>query len=66
MIARRLGIDPHDFRCKNLLARGESFRPGDSNIDGDLARGGSPTRFSSRVEASPGWQTTRTIAARLS
>ncbi len=39
MIARRLGIDPHDFRCKNLLAPGESFRPGDSNIDSDLARG---------------------------
>ena len=39
MIARRLGIDPHDFRCKNLLAPGKSFRPGDSNIDSDLARG---------------------------
>jgi CO/xanthine dehydrogenase Mo-binding subunit len=39
MIARRLGIDPHDFRCKNLLAPGEPFRPGDSGIDSDLAKG---------------------------
>src|SRR6202045_4858681 len=39
MIARRLGIDPHDFRCKNLLAPGEPFRPGDRGIDSDLAKG---------------------------
>src|SRR3984893_17784711 len=39
MIARRLGIDPYDFRCKNLLAPGEPFRPGDSGIDSDLAKG---------------------------
>src|SRR6516162_337616 len=39
MIARRLGIDPYDFRCKNLLALGEPFRPGDSGIDSDLAKG---------------------------
>src|ERR1700730_10433347 len=39
MVARRLGIDPYDFRCKNLLAPGEPFQPGDSGIDSDLAKG---------------------------
>src|SRR6202043_923890 len=39
MIARRLGIDPYDFRCKTFLAAGEPFRPGDSGIDSDLAKG---------------------------
>jgi CO/xanthine dehydrogenase Mo-binding subunit len=36
MIARRLGIDPVDFRRKNLLTREEPFQPGDSAIDSDL------------------------------
>jgi CO/xanthine dehydrogenase Mo-binding subunit len=39
MIARRLGIDPYDFRCKNLLAVGQPFQPGDSGIDSDLTSG---------------------------
>ena len=39
MIARRLGIDPYDFRRKNLLAVGELFQPGDSGIDSDLGSG---------------------------
>jgi CO/xanthine dehydrogenase Mo-binding subunit len=39
MIARRLGIDPYDFRRKNLLAVGEPFQPGDSGIDSDLGSG---------------------------
>jgi CO/xanthine dehydrogenase Mo-binding subunit len=39
MIARRLGIDPYDFRRKNLLAIGEPFQPGDSGIDSDLTSG---------------------------
>ncbi len=39
MIARRLGMDPYDFRCKNLLRIGEPFQPGDSGIDSDLAGG---------------------------
>jgi CO/xanthine dehydrogenase Mo-binding subunit len=39
MIARRLGIDPYDFRRKNLLAVGEPFQPGDSGVDSDLAGG---------------------------
>jgi CO/xanthine dehydrogenase Mo-binding subunit len=39
MIARRLGIDPYDFRRKNLLAIGEPFQPGDSGVDSDLAGG---------------------------
>src|SRR5258708_26747825 len=38
MIARRLAIDPYDFRCKKLLALGEPFPPGDSGIDSDLAK----------------------------
>jgi len=36
MIARRLGIDPIEFRRKNLLTREEPFQPGDSPIDSDL------------------------------
>jgi CO/xanthine dehydrogenase Mo-binding subunit len=39
MIARRLGIDPYDFRRRNLLTLGEPFRPGDSGIDSDLEGG---------------------------
>jgi CO/xanthine dehydrogenase Mo-binding subunit len=39
MIARRLGIDPYDFRRRNLLAVGEIYAPGDSAMDSDLARG---------------------------
>jgi CO/xanthine dehydrogenase Mo-binding subunit len=39
MIARRLGIDPYDFRCKNLLASAEPFQPGDSGIYSDLTSG---------------------------
>jgi CO/xanthine dehydrogenase Mo-binding subunit len=39
MIARRLGIDPYDFRRRNLLAVGEPFQPGDSGIDSDLGSG---------------------------
>jgi CO/xanthine dehydrogenase Mo-binding subunit len=39
MIARRLGIDPYDFRRKNLLSVGEPFQPGDSGMDSDLANG---------------------------
>jgi CO/xanthine dehydrogenase Mo-binding subunit len=39
MIARRLGIDPYEFRRKNMLARGEPFQPGDSGIESDLLAG---------------------------
>jgi CO/xanthine dehydrogenase Mo-binding subunit len=39
MIARRLGIDPYEFRRKNLLAVGEPFQPGDSGMDSDLLAG---------------------------
>ena len=39
MIARRLGIDPYEFRRKNLLAKGEPFQPGDSGIESDLLAG---------------------------
>src|SRR5262252_6013032 len=39
MIARRLGIDPYEFRRKNLLAVGEPFQPGDSGMDSDLVAG---------------------------
>jgi len=39
MIARRLEIDPYDFRCKNLLAVGQPFQPGDSGIDSNLTSG---------------------------
>jgi CO/xanthine dehydrogenase Mo-binding subunit len=39
MIARRLGIDPCEFRRRNLLAVGEPFQPGDSGMDSDLLAG---------------------------
>jgi CO/xanthine dehydrogenase Mo-binding subunit len=39
MIARRLGTDPVIFRHRNLLAPGEAFAPGDSEIDSDFAVG---------------------------
>jgi CO/xanthine dehydrogenase Mo-binding subunit len=39
MIARRLGLDPIEFRRLNLLAPGEPYAPGDSVIDSDFAEG---------------------------
>lgn len=39
LIARRLGIDPYDLRRRNLLAPGEPYAPGDSEMDSDLVRG---------------------------
>jgi CO/xanthine dehydrogenase Mo-binding subunit len=39
MIARRLGLDPYEFRRKNLLAVGEEFQPGDRGMDSDLIAG---------------------------
>ncbi len=39
MIARRLGMDPLDFRLKNLLEKGEAYTPGDTPVDCDLKQG---------------------------
>ncbi len=39
MIARRLGLDPIEFRRKNLLAPGEPYAPGDTGIDSDFGEG---------------------------
>jgi len=39
MIAWRLGIDPYDFRMKNLLDTGQPFVPGESGVDSDLRKG---------------------------
>ena len=39
MIARRLGLDPYEFRRRNLLALGEEFQPNDSGMDSDLMHG---------------------------
>ena len=39
MIARRLGMDPYDFRRLNLLGFGEPFQPNDSGMDSDLLGG---------------------------
>ncbi|CAN5473363.1 xanthine dehydrogenase family protein molybdopterin-binding subunit [soil metagenome] len=39
LIARRLNIDPYDFRCRNVLKPGEEYRPGDSNMDSDIVAG---------------------------
>jgi CO/xanthine dehydrogenase Mo-binding subunit len=38
-IARRLGMDPLEFRLKNLLGRGEELRAGARAVDADLAMG---------------------------
>jgi CO/xanthine dehydrogenase Mo-binding subunit len=39
MIAKRLGMDPLDFRLKNLLEKGEPYTPGDTPVDCDLKQG---------------------------
>ncbi len=39
MIANRLGMDPLDFRLKNLLEKGEPYTPGDTPVDCDLKQG---------------------------
>src|SRR5918992_4871053 len=39
MIAERLGLDPLEFRLKNLLHKGELYTPGDTPVDCDLAEG---------------------------
>jgi len=38
-IAARLGIDPLEFRRRNLLGRGEVLKPGATPIDADLCQG---------------------------
>ena len=38
-IAARLGMDPLDFRLKNLLKKGEPYTAGDTPIDCDLKEG---------------------------
>lgn len=38
IMAKELGIDPVEFRLKNLLNKGEEFAPGDP-VDGDLKEG---------------------------
>ncbi|MDE0033283.1 MAG: xanthine dehydrogenase family protein molybdopterin-binding subunit [Deltaproteobacteria bacterium] len=39
MIANRLGMDPLEFRLKNLLDKGEPYTPGDTPVDCDLKQG---------------------------
>jgi CO/xanthine dehydrogenase Mo-binding subunit len=39
MIADRLGIDPLEFRLKNLLKKGDVYTAGDTPVDCDLAEG---------------------------
>ncbi|MGH7809803.1 MAG: xanthine dehydrogenase family protein molybdopterin-binding subunit, partial [Candidatus Binatia bacterium] len=39
IIAARLGIDPLQFRIKNLLKKGELYTPGDTPVDCDLKAG---------------------------
>jgi CO/xanthine dehydrogenase Mo-binding subunit len=39
IIARKLGIDPLEFRLKNLLKKGEPYTPGDTPVDCDLGAG---------------------------
>jgi CO/xanthine dehydrogenase Mo-binding subunit len=39
MIAERLGIDPLDFRVKNLLKKGDLYTAGDTPVDCDLKEG---------------------------
>jgi CO/xanthine dehydrogenase Mo-binding subunit len=39
IIAEKLGLDPLDFRIKNLLKKGELYTPGDTPVDCDLKAG---------------------------
>jgi CO/xanthine dehydrogenase Mo-binding subunit len=39
IIAGKLGLDPLEFRLKNLLERGELYTPGDTPVDCDLKAG---------------------------
>jgi CO/xanthine dehydrogenase Mo-binding subunit len=39
MIADRLGLDPLDFRLKNLLKKGDVYTSGDTPVDCDLKEG---------------------------
>jgi len=39
MIADRLGVDPLDFRLKNLLKKGDLYTAGDTPVDCDLKEG---------------------------
>jgi CO/xanthine dehydrogenase Mo-binding subunit len=39
MIAERLGLDPLDFRLKNLLQKGDPYTAGDTPVDCDLKEG---------------------------
>jgi CO/xanthine dehydrogenase Mo-binding subunit len=39
IIAARLGLDPLQFRLKNLLKKGELYTPGDTPVDCDLGAG---------------------------
>jgi CO/xanthine dehydrogenase Mo-binding subunit len=57
-IALRLGIDPLEFRLKNLLKKGEELRSGARPIDADLAMG------TKRAAAGIGWGSVRIQAGR--
>lgn len=57
-IAQRLGIDPLEFRLKNLLKKGEELRSGARPIDADLAMG------TKRAAAEIGWGSVRTEVGR--
>ena len=39
IIAEKLGLDPLEFRLKNLLKKGEVYTPGDTPVDCDLRDG---------------------------
>jgi CO/xanthine dehydrogenase Mo-binding subunit len=39
IIAEKLGLDPLEFRLKNLLNKGELYTPGDTPVDCDLKEG---------------------------
>ncbi len=39
IIAEKMGIDPLEFRLKNLLRKGEPYTPGDTPVDCDLREG---------------------------
>jgi CO/xanthine dehydrogenase Mo-binding subunit len=39
IIANKLGLDPLEFRLKNLLKKGELYTPGDTPVDCDLKEG---------------------------
>ncbi len=65
MIAERLGVDPLEFRIKNLLKKGDLYTVGDTPVDCDMEEGcaKSPTPSSGTRRAGSAGASSRSRAA---